>query len=92
MAQTLFITSPYRGYRIAAEKDDEIPAATIRIIDAGDATVQEFKCWAYKVYNFGAHSTEIIDSFIAGNTDGHEVAASPLIGPGAVLIAPREQE
>lgn len=66
---------PDRGYVCrATDKKDGSGNATIEIIKDG-GTVRTFDFPAYKVWNIAAHFSDIVDSEIAGNTNGHQLAA-----------------
>jgi len=74
----IYRTREDRGYVAEAWEADD-GDALIRILHGADV-VREFRFPAYKVYNIGAHFSEIVDSEIAKNTDGYEHAASTGIG------------
>ena len=79
-------TKEERGYVAKAwELIDSNGDALIQICK-GDSVVREFTFPAYKIYNIAAHLPDIVDSELAKDCSGYEVAASDGLGGSAGMV------
>lgn len=79
--------TPYLGHTIRAHYLTEPAGDALIEISKDGSVVKEFLYPAYKIWNLTAHFKEIVDSLIAGNSDGFMIAGSTGFG-GYVMPTP----
>lgn len=73
----IFETEKERGYVARAwNLLDSATDALIEIVKDDDSVVREFLFPSYKVWNIAAHLSDIVDSELAKNNTGYNIAAS----------------
>jgi hypothetical protein len=85
----IYETKEERGYVARAWDLPDSKGDALIQITKGDSVVREFLFPAYKVWNIAAHLPDIVDSELAKDCSGYEVAASTGFG-GSVAMVPAE--
>ncbi len=57
-----------------------------------DGSIKEFPCPSYKIWNYCAHFSDIVDGEIAKSDSGYRMASSTGLEPGTIVIFPKENE
>jgi len=75
-----------RGYTVKAWYLKEDTGDAFVEIKKGNSIIREFKFPAYKIWNIAAHFSDIVDSEIAKNQQGYEMAAWNGISNSVVIL------
>lgn len=89
-SKLIYETKEERGYVAKAWELIDNKADALIQICKGDSIIREFLFPSYKIWNIGAHLPDIVDSELANNYSGYEIAAST--GFGSVPIISVESE
>ena len=83
----IYETKEERGYVARAWDLPDSKGDALIQITKGDSVVREFLFPAYKVWNIAAHLPDIVDSELAKDCSGYEVAASTGFGGSVAMVS-----